>query len=207
MAQINGSALCRTCCYSSASVPRAQLFVPVNRGLENCCFRDVRVLMVACSLARRSYYKCTSSRCCAKKHVEKCVDDPEMLIVTYEGPHLHGPQPPFPRRQWAPADFFVSGAAAAAESKAKAPSPPAGASSGGAHANPLHTWHGAEARGGVVACELRGVTATRSCDGGSTASVAAHPGGTALPCDSPPTTWSCPDFCYSAAWSPEALLP
>ncbi|KAM3352499.1 hypothetical protein ACQJBY_024007 [Aegilops geniculata] len=40
----------------------------------------------------RSYYKCTSSRCSAKKHVEKSTDDPEMLIVTYEGSHLHGPQ-------------------------------------------------------------------------------------------------------------------
>ncbi|XP_020148290.1 uncharacterized protein [Aegilops tauschii subsp. strangulata] len=40
----------------------------------------------------RSYYKCTSARCSAKKHVEKSTDDPEMLIVTYEGSHLHGPQ-------------------------------------------------------------------------------------------------------------------
>ncbi|VAH81685.1 unnamed protein product [Triticum turgidum subsp. durum] len=40
----------------------------------------------------RSYYKCTSARCSAKKHVEKSTDDPEMLVVTYEGSHLHGPQ-------------------------------------------------------------------------------------------------------------------
>ncbi|EEC71781.1 hypothetical protein OsI_04396 [Oryza sativa Indica Group] len=44
----------------------------------------------------RSYYKCTSSRCSAKKHVEKSTDDPEMLIVTYEGSHHHGPQPLLP---------------------------------------------------------------------------------------------------------------
>jgi hypothetical protein len=54
-------------------------------------------------ISRRSYYKCTSSRCGAKKHVEKSPDDPEMLSVTYEGAHLHGPQPLFPRRrQWLP---------------------------------------------------------------------------------------------------------
>ncbi|KQK10532.1 probable WRKY transcription factor 20 isoform X2 [Brachypodium distachyon] len=41
----------------------------------------------------RSYYKCTSSRCSAKKHVEKSTHDPEMFTVTYEGLHLHGPQP------------------------------------------------------------------------------------------------------------------
>ncbi|KAG9452387.1 hypothetical protein H6P81_005291 [Aristolochia fimbriata] len=38
----------------------------------------------------RSYYKCSSMRGCpARKHVERCLDDPTMLIVTYEGDHNH----------------------------------------------------------------------------------------------------------------------
>ncbi|CAA2981931.1 probable WRKY transcription factor 21 [Olea europaea subsp. europaea] len=42
----------------------------------------------------RGYYKCSSMRGCpARKHVEKCLDDPSMLIVTYEGEHNH---PKFP---------------------------------------------------------------------------------------------------------------
>lgn len=38
----------------------------------------------------RGYYKCTSVRGCpARKHVERAVDDPNMLVVTYEGDHNH----------------------------------------------------------------------------------------------------------------------
>ncbi|ONK67739.1 uncharacterized protein A4U43_C05F3240 [Asparagus officinalis] len=37
----------------------------------------------------RSYYRCTNSRCHAKKQVERSTEDPETLIVTYEGLHLH----------------------------------------------------------------------------------------------------------------------
>ncbi|XVE65046.1 hypothetical protein DITRI_Ditri07aG0150700 [Diplodiscus trichospermus] len=38
----------------------------------------------------RSYYKCSSMRGCpARKHVERCLDDPTMLDVTYEGDHKH----------------------------------------------------------------------------------------------------------------------
>ncbi|XP_072957702.1 probable WRKY transcription factor 74 [Typha angustifolia] len=38
----------------------------------------------------RGYYKCSSMRGCpARKHVERCLDDPAMLIVTYEGEHNH----------------------------------------------------------------------------------------------------------------------
>ncbi|XP_038883602.1 probable WRKY transcription factor 15 [Benincasa hispida] len=38
----------------------------------------------------RGYYKCSSVRGCpARKHVERAVDDPTMLVVTYEGEHSH----------------------------------------------------------------------------------------------------------------------
>ncbi|XP_057438588.1 probable WRKY transcription factor 21 [Lotus japonicus] len=38
----------------------------------------------------RGYYKCSSVRGCpARKHVERCLDEPSMLIVTYEGDHNH----------------------------------------------------------------------------------------------------------------------
>ncbi|XP_071710320.1 probable WRKY transcription factor 15 isoform X2 [Rutidosis leptorrhynchoides] len=38
----------------------------------------------------RGYYKCSSVRgCLARKHVERALDDPSMLIVTYEGEHTH----------------------------------------------------------------------------------------------------------------------
>ncbi|KAJ9177292.1 hypothetical protein P3X46_012527 [Hevea brasiliensis] len=38
----------------------------------------------------RGYYKCSSVRGCpARKHVERALDDPSMLVVTYEGEHSH----------------------------------------------------------------------------------------------------------------------
>ncbi|CAK9143794.1 unnamed protein product [Ilex paraguariensis] len=38
----------------------------------------------------RGYYKCSSMRGCpARKHVERCLEDPSMLDVTYEGEHSH----------------------------------------------------------------------------------------------------------------------
>ncbi|XP_012079295.1 probable WRKY transcription factor 15 isoform X2 [Jatropha curcas] len=38
----------------------------------------------------RGYYKCSSVRGCpARKHVERALDDPTMLVVTYEGQHNH----------------------------------------------------------------------------------------------------------------------
>jgi WRKY DNA -binding domain len=37
----------------------------------------------------RSYYRCTNPRCNAKKQLERSTEDPDILIVTYEGLHLH----------------------------------------------------------------------------------------------------------------------
>ncbi|TXG51112.1 hypothetical protein EZV62_023636 [Acer yangbiense] len=38
----------------------------------------------------RSYYKCSGTKgCSARKHVERCLEDPTMLVVTYEGEHNH----------------------------------------------------------------------------------------------------------------------
>eukprot|EP00252_Welwitschia_mirabilis_P008826 TRINITY_DN21030_c0_g1_i1.p1 TRINITY_DN21030_c0_g1~~TRINITY_DN21030_c0_g1_i1.p1 ORF type:complete len:363 (+),score=59.80 TRINITY_DN21030_c0_g1_i1:435-1523(+) len=42
----------------------------------------------------RGYYKCSSMRGCpARKHVERSLDDPSMLIVTYDGEHNHSRLP------------------------------------------------------------------------------------------------------------------
>ncbi|XP_073310965.1 probable WRKY transcription factor 49 [Primulina huaijiensis] len=37
----------------------------------------------------RSYYRCGKPRCNAKKRVEQSMEDPDTLIVTYEGLHVH----------------------------------------------------------------------------------------------------------------------
>ncbi|KVH94856.1 DNA-binding WRKY [Cynara cardunculus var. scolymus] len=44
---------------------------------------------------RKSYYKCTNPRCGAKKQVERSNEDPDTLIITYEGLHLHYMYPLF----------------------------------------------------------------------------------------------------------------
>ncbi|VFQ96060.1 unnamed protein product [Cuscuta campestris] len=39
----------------------------------------------------RSYYRCTQDNCRVKKRVERLVEDPRMVITTYEGRHAHSP--------------------------------------------------------------------------------------------------------------------
>lgn len=51
----------------------------------------------------RGYYKCSSLRGCpARKHVERALDDPTMLLVTYEGDHnhAHSNAPPLLLQSW-----------------------------------------------------------------------------------------------------------
>uniref|UniRef100_A0A0E0LG98 WRKY domain-containing protein n=1 Tax=Oryza punctata TaxID=4537 RepID=A0A0E0LG98_ORYPU len=38
---------------------------------------------------RKSYYRCTNSKCTVKKRVERSSDDPSVVITTYEGQHCH----------------------------------------------------------------------------------------------------------------------
>ncbi|KAL5865375.1 hypothetical protein ACOSQ3_002889 [Xanthoceras sorbifolium] len=41
----------------------------------------------------RNYYRCSSSRCPVKKHVERASHDPKLVITTYEGRHDHDMPP------------------------------------------------------------------------------------------------------------------
>jgi hypothetical protein len=45
----------------------------------------IHIIEVHC----RSYYRCTNPRCNAKKQVERATDEPDTVVVTYEGLHLH----------------------------------------------------------------------------------------------------------------------
>lgn len=37
----------------------------------------------------RSYYRCTNGKCSVKKRVERCCEDPSLVVTTYEGQHTH----------------------------------------------------------------------------------------------------------------------
>ncbi|XP_020198801.1 uncharacterized protein [Aegilops tauschii subsp. strangulata] len=71
----------------------------------------------------RSYYRCTNPRCNAKKQVERAVDEPDTLVVTYEGLHLHYTYSHFLQQQTTP----PPAAAAASSSKKPKLHPAAGA--------------------------------------------------------------------------------
>ena len=59
-------------------------------------FLSNTILINLCDFdAHRSYYRCTNPRCSAKKQVERSSEDPEALIITYEGLHLHFAYPYF----------------------------------------------------------------------------------------------------------------
>ena len=63
--------------------PRYDQILDVSRGMK---FVFMKSKMCGC----RGYYKCSSMRGCpARKHVERCLQQPSMLIVTYEGEHNH----------------------------------------------------------------------------------------------------------------------
>ncbi|KAG8078459.1 hypothetical protein GUJ93_ZPchr0007g4031 [Zizania palustris] len=169
----------------------------------------------------RSYYKCTSSRCSAKKHVEKSTDDPDMLIVTYEGSHHHGLQPLFPYIQQPPStEFSPTGAAEERREKiesvdvkaARTPaSPTASEVDGGGQQRPARppdrrgsAGHGAATTGCRVATDHY-----YSRDGSTSASSSAPRGdrdraanNVVSSSDSPPTIWSCLDW----PWSQETLF-
>lgn len=158
----------------------------------------------------RSYYRCTSSPCSAKKHVEKSTDDPEMLIVTYEGSHLHGTQPLFPHLQssvdfsGAADDVYEAAAKKARPSLTSDDGTGAGAGAGaggfGGQPGPSKETCDAEIRGSKLQGRQKGRAedavpraTTDSCDG-STSSAPHADAATVFSPDSPPTNWSCLDF-------------
>lgn len=53
------------------------------------CTTKANILTIIIAGKIRSYYRCTNPRCNAKKQVERSSDDPDTLIITYEGLHLH----------------------------------------------------------------------------------------------------------------------
>ncbi|KAA8524821.1 hypothetical protein F0562_011244 [Nyssa sinensis] len=62
----------------------------VNDGYR---WRKYGQKLVKGNLNPRSYYRCSSTGCPAKKHVERASHDPKMVLTTYEGQHDHDVPP------------------------------------------------------------------------------------------------------------------
>ncbi|KAH7432846.1 hypothetical protein KP509_07G043200 [Ceratopteris richardii] len=57
---------------------------------DEYCWRKYGQKPIKGSPYPRGYYKCSGVKgCLAKKHVERALDNPTMLIITYEGEHNH----------------------------------------------------------------------------------------------------------------------
>ncbi|CAA2999851.1 probable WRKY transcription factor 23 [Olea europaea var. sylvestris] len=70
----------------------------------------------------RSYYRCTNASCSVKKRIERSLNDPTIVMTTYEGQHTH-PSPLMSRANTAAALIPCSGFSTGASTATFMPSP------------------------------------------------------------------------------------